>query len=149
MCLNSCPQLPHRIIWNPAKKKATKCDLCVNTPYYNKKGGPDGAQACVEACPANSLRVVDEMPDQADLRGGGEQNNGYDRNLQPPPKAKGGFGAPGGGGGGAKPDAKAGPGGAPGGAGGPGGAPGAKPGGGAPGGAGGPGGGPGAKPGGN
>ena len=97
MCLNSCPQLPHRIIWNPAKKKATKCDLCVNTPYYNKKGGPDGAQACVEACPANSLKVVDTLPEQADLRG-------YDRNLQPPPKAK-----PGGFGGGApkgKPDAK-------------------------------------------
>ena len=89
MCLNSCPQRPHRIIWNPEKKKCTKCDFCVNTPYYNKKGGPDGAQACVEACPANSLRVVDEMPVQADLRGGGE--NGYDRNLQPAPKA-GGFG---------------------------------------------------------
>ena len=81
VCLNSCPQLPHRIIWDPAKKKCTKCDMCVNTPFYNKKGGPDGAQACVEACPVNSLKVVDEMPEQADLRG-------YDRNLQPPPKPK-------------------------------------------------------------
>ena len=88
MCLNSCPQLPHRIIWNPAKKKCTKCDMCVNTPFYNKKGGPDGAQACVEACPANSLRVVNELPEQADLRGGGDQARGYDRNLQPPPKPK-------------------------------------------------------------
>ena len=117
-CLNSCPQLPHRIIWNQARKKCTKCDLCVNTPYYNKKGGPDGAQACVEACPANSLRVVDEMPDQADLRGGGDQTRGYDRNLQPPPKPKGAFGPPPG----AKPEG----GGAPK-TGGPGGAPGAKP----------------------
>ena len=100
MCLNSCPQLPHRIIWNPAKKKATKCDMCVNTPYYNKKGGPDGSQACVEACPANSLKVVDEMPDQADLRGSGDQSRGYDRNLQPPPKPKP-TGAPA-----AKPEAK-------------------------------------------
>jgi protein NrfC len=105
-CLNSCPQLPHRIIWDPAKKKATKCDLCVNTPFYNKKGGPGGTQACVEACPASSLKIVDELPEQADLRG-------YDRNLQPPPKPKPeGFGAkPGakpkeGGGPGAKPDAK-------------------------------------------
>jgi len=81
VCINSCPQLPHRIIWNPATKKASKCDMCVNTPYYNKKGGPGGIQACVEACPANALRVVDEMPEQADLRG-------YDRNLQPPPKPK-------------------------------------------------------------
>jgi protein NrfC len=125
-CVNSCPQIPHRIIWNPAKKKATKCDLCVNTPFYNKKGGPDGAQACVEACPANSLRIVDEMPEQADLRGGGDQTRGYDRNLQPPPKAGGfgpGGGAPkGGGAGGGAPKA--------GGAGGPGGGPGSKPGGG-------------------
>jgi len=85
-CINSCPQLPHRVIWDPAKKKATKCDMCVNTPYFNKKGGPGGAQACVEACPANSLKVVDEMPEQADLRG-------YDRNLMPPAKPKPGMGA--------------------------------------------------------
>ena len=81
MCLNSCPQLPHRVIWDPKKKKCTKCDMCINTPFYNKKGGPDGTQACVEACPANALRVVNEMPEQADLRG-------YDRLLQPPPKPK-------------------------------------------------------------
>jgi len=80
-CLNSCPQLPHRIIWDPEKKKCTKCDLCVNTPYYNKKGGPGGSQACVDACPANSLKVVDELPEQADLRG-------YDRNLMPPQNPK-------------------------------------------------------------
>jgi len=96
MCLNSCPQIPHRIIWDPEKKKCTKCDMCANTPYYNKKGGADGAQACVEVCPANSLKVVDEMPEQADLRG-------YDRNLQPPPKPKGAFGAKQGGAPGAKP----------------------------------------------
>ena len=80
-CLKSCLQQPRIIVWNPGKKKCTKCDMCANTPYYNKKGGPDGAQACVEACPANSLRVVDELPEQAELRG-------YDRNLQPPPKPK-------------------------------------------------------------
>jgi protein NrfC len=84
-CINSCPQLPHRVIWDQAKKKAVKCDMCVNTPYYNKKGGPGGSQACVEACPANSLKVVDEMPEQADLRG-------YDRNLMPA-KPKPGAGA--------------------------------------------------------
>ena len=81
MCVNSCPQLPHRVIWNPAKRKASKCDMCVNAPFHTKKGGPDGVQACVEACPANSLRVVDELPEQADLRG-------YDRRLQPLPKPK-------------------------------------------------------------
>jgi len=80
-CLDSCPQLPHRIIWDPEKKKCTKCDLCADTPYYNKKGGAGGSQACVDACPASSLKVVDDLPEQADLRG-------YDRNLMPPPKPK-------------------------------------------------------------
>jgi Fe-S-cluster-containing dehydrogenase component len=119
MCLNSCPQLPHRIIWNQARRKASKCDLCVDTPFHTQKGGPDGVQACVQACPARSLAVVDVMPDQADLRGSGDQSRGYDRNLQPPPKPKGGPGAKPGG----APDAKAAPGAKPGGA------PGAKPGG--------------------
>lgn len=104
VCLNSCPHRPHRIIWDPAKKKATKCDMCLNTPYYNKKGGVDGAQACVEFCPNGSLKIVDEMPEQADLRGGSDR--GYDRNLRPPAPKMGGFGAKPGGAPGAKPDAK-------------------------------------------
>jgi len=77
-CINSCPHIPHRPIWNPVKNKSTKCDMCVDTPYYNKKGGPGGTQACVEACPAHALKVVAEMPSQTDI-------SGYDRNLQPPP----------------------------------------------------------------
>jgi protein NrfC len=84
-CIKSCPFIPHRPIWNPATKKATKCDLCVNTPYYNKKGGPGGSQACVEACPASALKIVAELPSQTDI-------TGYDRNLQPPPQAKPPFG---------------------------------------------------------
>jgi protein NrfC len=79
-CMKSCPFIPHRPIWNPKTKKATKCDMCVNTPYYNKKGGPGGSQACVEVCPANAVKVVAELPSQTDI-------SGYDRNLQPPPSA--------------------------------------------------------------
>ena len=56
-----------------------KCDLCTDTPFYNKKGGINGSQACVEACVANALKIVTELPDQTDI-------NGYDRNLQPPRK---------------------------------------------------------------
>ena len=80
-CMKSCPFIPHRPIWNPETKKATKCDLCVNTPYYNKKGGPGANQACVEVCPASALKVVAELPSQTDI-------SGYDLNLQPPPSAK-------------------------------------------------------------
>ncbi len=88
-CIESCPFIPHRPIWNHITGKATKCDLCTDTPYYNKKGGINGTQACVEACVANALKVVKELPDQIDIIG-------YDRNLQPPRKANTGFpfGAP-------------------------------------------------------
>lgn len=92
-CIKSCPHIPHRTIWNPQTKKSTKCDMCVNTPYYNKKGGIGGSQACVEACPANALKIVNELPSQTDV-------SGYDRNLQPPRKPGGPFGP------GAKPKAK-------------------------------------------
>lgn len=93
-CIKSCPHIPHRTIWNPAKMKSTKCDLCTDTPYFNKKGGVGGAQACVEACPAKVLKVVAELPSQTDI-------SGYDVNLAPPaPKFKPGFGP------GAKPKSK-------------------------------------------
>ncbi len=78
-CINSCPVIPHRPIWNHVTGKSIKCDLCTDTPYYNKKGGVNGSQACVEACVANALKVVNELPDQKDI-------NGYDHNLQPPRK---------------------------------------------------------------
>jgi protein NrfC len=76
-CLKVCPHSPHRTIWNPAAKKATKCDLCSNAPYFNKKGGPSGKQACVATCPMGALKLVKEMPSQADI-------SGYDVILAPP-----------------------------------------------------------------
>jgi protein NrfC len=80
-CINSCPQRPHRTIWNAAKKKSTKCDLCTDAPYWSQKGGPDGHQACVENCPAKALKLVKEPPPQMDVAG-------YDVNLAPPPSKK-------------------------------------------------------------
>lgn len=73
-CINSCPQRPHRAIWNPEKKKSTKCDLCATAKYWNKPGGPNGNQACVSICPAKALKLVKEAPPQMDLAG-------YDVNL--------------------------------------------------------------------
>jgi protein NrfC len=77
-CIQSCPQRPHRTIWNPVKQKSTKCDLCANTPYRNEKGGPAGTQACVSVCPAKAIKVVAEAPSQSDI-------SGYDVDLAPPP----------------------------------------------------------------
>ena len=79
-CINSCPQRPHRTIWDSAKKKSTKCDLCADAPYWSQKGGPAGKQACVETCAAKALKLVSEAPSQTDVAG-------YDVNLAPPPKA--------------------------------------------------------------
>jgi protein NrfC len=77
-CLQSCPHTPHRTIWNSSAKKSTKCDLCVHTPYFQKKGGPFESQACVSTCPAGALKLVAELPSQAD-------ESGYDFNFAPPP----------------------------------------------------------------
>ena len=75
-CIASCPQRPHRTVWNPAKKKSTKCDLCANAQYWIQKGGPAGNQACVEICPAKAIKLVNEAPSQSDIAG-------YDVNLAP------------------------------------------------------------------
>ncbi len=80
-CINSCPQRPHRTIWNSAKKKSTKCDLCVDAPYWSRQGGPEGDQACVSICPAKALKLVRDAPPQTDIAG-------YDVNLAPPPRPK-------------------------------------------------------------
>ena len=79
-CINSCPQRPHRTIWNPEKRKSTKCDLCTSAPYWSEQGGPGGKQACIETCPVKALKLVSDAPSQLDVAG-------YDVNLAPPPKA--------------------------------------------------------------
>jgi protein NrfC len=80
-CLAACPHRPHRTIWNPEKRKSTKCDLCADAPYWNEQGGPAGKQACVEICPAKAIRLVKEAPSQLDVAG-------YDINLAPTPPGK-------------------------------------------------------------
>jgi len=80
-CIDSCPQRPHRTVWNPAKNKSTKCDLCTNAPYWVKQGGPGGNQACVDICPAKALKLVKEPPSQRDVAG-------YDVSLAAPASPK-------------------------------------------------------------
>jgi protein NrfC len=87
-CLKSCPFTPHRTIWKPAANKATKCDLCTDSPYFSKPGGPSGHQACVVTCPMGALKVVHEFPPQTDIAG-------YDVDLAPPPPLPGQSGVPG------------------------------------------------------
>jgi len=75
-CIQSCPQRPHRTVWNPYINRSSKCDLCIDSPNWGKPGGPDGAQACVSICPSKALKLVHEAPPQADVAG-------YDVNLAP------------------------------------------------------------------
>jgi len=74
-CLKMCPQQPRRPVWNYKANKSTKCDQCINTPYWNEKGGPGGKQACIEVCPVRALKFVPDAPDQ-------EETNGYQVNLR-------------------------------------------------------------------
>jgi protein NrfC len=81
-CIQFCPQRPHRTVWNPYLHKSSKCDLCLDAPYWSKTGGPDGEQACVSICPAHALKLVHEPPSQTD-------EVAYDVNLAPPPPPPG------------------------------------------------------------
>ncbi len=78
-CLKMCPQQPRRTVWVPAmngqKAVSSKCDLCLDTPYWNEKGGPAGKQACVETCPMQAIKFVTETPNQ-------EETDGYNVNLR-------------------------------------------------------------------
>jgi protein NrfC len=62
-------------VWNHENGVSSKCDLCLDTPYWDEKGGPEGKQACVEACPMMAIKMVHETPDQ-------KETEGYDINLR-------------------------------------------------------------------
>ena len=76
-CIKMCPQQPHRPVWVviDGKGKSSKCDLCLDTPYWNETGGPGGKQACVETCPMMAIKFVAVMPEQ-------KETEGYDVNLR-------------------------------------------------------------------
>ncbi|MFC1839532.1 4Fe-4S dicluster domain-containing protein [Thermodesulfobacteriota bacterium] len=74
-CLEMCPQQPHRPVWNHIDEISSKCDLCIDTPYWDEKGGPGGKQACVESCPMQAIKLVTEAPDQ-------KETEGYNINLR-------------------------------------------------------------------
>ncbi len=74
-CIAMCPQQPHRTVWNHVEGKSSKCDLCLDTPHWNEKGGPLGKQACVESCPMKAIKFVAQIPDQT-------ETEGYDINLR-------------------------------------------------------------------
>jgi protein NrfC len=83
-CVQACAYRPSRAIWNHEEGHAQKCDLCVNTPFWSRDGGPDGKQACVELCPVGAISFTRDIPAQegdagynVNLRGSGWGNLGY------------------------------------------------------------------------
>jgi protein NrfC len=83
-CVEACPHPPGRAVWNFQAGHAQKCDLCLEAPFWEDKGGPGGKQACVEVCPVGAIKFVKEVPDQ-------EDDKGYKVNLRGPDWGKLGY----------------------------------------------------------
>lgn len=78
-CITACPFTPGRTIWNFQGGYAQKCDLCIDTPFWNEKGGPGGKQACVQYCPMHAIQFTDTLPEEynVNLRDKSWQLMGY------------------------------------------------------------------------
>ena len=74
-CIRGCNFQPSRVIWNFEERHAQKCDLCLDTPYWDEEGGPGGKQACIEMCPMKAITFVIEVPEQ-------KADEGYYVNLR-------------------------------------------------------------------
>ncbi len=58
MCFMACPYSPARISLDPERKVSVKCDLCKDTPFWDKPG----KQACVEVCPVKAIKISVKKP---------------------------------------------------------------------------------------
>lgn len=74
-CMEACPYETSSTTWNHIDKHTQKCDLCLDTPFWKEKGGPNGKQACVQVCPVGAVEFTKEIPTQAG-------NSGYKVNLR-------------------------------------------------------------------
>ena len=57
-CMDACAVLPSAISFNVKKGVSSKCDLCLNTPYWDSHG----KQACVEVCPVKAIQYTPSKP---------------------------------------------------------------------------------------
>ena len=74
-CIDACRFTPSRVTMNSETNVSVKCDLCVDTPFWVEKGGPDGKRACEEFCPMRAIKFSAEVPAQ-------EGKDGYEINLR-------------------------------------------------------------------
>ncbi len=83
-CVEACPYEPARVSWNHEEQYAQKCDLCMNTPFWDGLGSAKSKQACVAVCPAGAIKFTGRIPVQTgdegynvNLRGKGWKKLGY------------------------------------------------------------------------
>jgi protein NrfC len=70
-CIRACNYIPGGPIISAhpkyeGRKKSRKCDLCLDTPFWDETGGPGGKQACVEVCTLKAISYTTETPEQSD-----------------------------------------------------------------------------------
>jgi protein NrfC len=66
MCVKACKYSPSRIVYDYDTRKALKCDLCMDTPFWNETGGPRGKQACINACSLCAITFSRDLPENED-----------------------------------------------------------------------------------
>jgi protein NrfC len=64
LCITACPYAPSSIVWNFEEGVAQKCDMCIDTPHWDEKGGVDGKQVCVDVCTMGAIAFTREIPTQ-------------------------------------------------------------------------------------
>ena len=85
-CRDACPYTAKRSMLQPEDESgpfglghSRKCDLCVDTPHWNRTGGPGGEQACIKVCPVEAITFTADMPVQTG-------DSGYNVNLRDNPE---------------------------------------------------------------
>jgi len=66
-CVSACPYTPSRPVWSVENEYVSKCDLCLDTPYWEEQGGVKGKQFCVEICPVKAIEFTQEIPLQSEV----------------------------------------------------------------------------------
>ena len=65
-CIQACPYVLARSIWNHETRRSQKCDLCADTPFWKGSGG---RKACLEVCPMRAIAYTEKIPEQSGDQG--------------------------------------------------------------------------------
>ncbi|MBR0342803.1 MAG: 4Fe-4S dicluster domain-containing protein [Oscillospiraceae bacterium] len=65
-CIKACKYKPSRIAYDYERRKALKCDLCQDTPFWNEQGGVRGKQACINVCALQAIAFTRDLPETED-----------------------------------------------------------------------------------